>query len=138
MKGMGDFANRIDQNDPYLAQAIDIIPRHGEVTRTQYEDFVPNFLRAFENSARKGSYRTASRLLAMKRPDTFLCVCGPNIDAASDTMGFAKSLTLENYWERVVETIRLAEWYNAPQPSNRDRELWNFRAAMLDAIFYQP
>lgn len=138
MKGMGDFANRVDQNDRYLAQAIDIIPRHGEVTRPQYEEFAANFLKAFENSARKGSYRTASRLLAMKRPDTFLCVCGPNIDAASETMGFAKSLTLENYWERVVETIRLAEWYNAPQPGNRDRELWNFRAAMLDTILYQP
>lgn len=75
----------------------------------------------------------------MKRPDTFLCVCGPNVAAASEAMGFAKStVNLENYWDRVVQTIRLSDWYNAPQPSSRDREIWNFRAAMLDAILYRP
>lgn len=64
MRGLGDFANRIEQNDKFLAQAIDIIPRHGLVTQVHYEEFVSNFLRAFENSHRTGSYPTASRLLA--------------------------------------------------------------------------
>lgn len=39
MKGMGDFANRVAAKDEWLAHAIDSIPRHGEVTQTQYETF---------------------------------------------------------------------------------------------------
>lgn len=75
----------------------------------------------------------------MKRPDIFLCVCKPNKAGVSDAMGFAPStLDLENYWERVVETVRLSDWYNAPRPANKNREIWDNRVAMLDAIYYAP
>ena len=39
MGGMGVFANRVAEKDAFLAQAVDCIPRHGEATRDQYEDF---------------------------------------------------------------------------------------------------
>lgn len=47
-------------------------------------------------------------------------------------------LTLDNYWEWVIEPIRQAPWYNAPRPSGPDVEIWDARAAMLDAIYYVP
>lgn len=54
-------------------------------------------------------------------------------------MGFAKStLTLENYWERVIEVIQASEWYNVEKPEDRNGPLWECRAAMLDAILYRP
>lgn len=139
MRGMGDFKNRIDRNDIYLARALDGIAEQGEVTREQFQWFVENFRLAFRNSHRRGGVATASRLLAMKRPDTFLCICGPNIARASRAMGFSPStLDLDNYWDRVVEVVRLSEWYNAPRPHDEDRALWEGRVAMLDAIFYRP
>ncbi|MEA2859896.1 MAG: hypothetical protein QOC72_1935 [Methylobacteriaceae bacterium] len=139
MRGMGDFAKRIEENDQSLARALDGIPRSGEVTRAQYDRYCTLFRQAFAQSARTGSVPTATRLLAMKRPDTFLCVCKPNIAAASDALGFARTtLDLSNYWERVVEPIRLLTWYNAEKPEGRDSELWEARAAMLDALFYRP
>lgn len=140
MKGAGDFANRIEQNDKYLARAVDSIPRQGDVTREQYQRFLEDFERAFARSDRVGRVPTASRLLAMKRPDTFLCVCKPNIVRASATLGFARTtLSPGNYWERIVEPIRYAEWYSSPRPPNRiESEIWDARAAMLDAIFYDP
>ena len=139
MKGMGDFANRIDQNDEFLARAIDSIPQKGEVTQAHYDRFSDLFIQAFANSERVGGVATASRLLAMKRPDTFLCVCKPNIIAASEELGFAKStLSLKNYWDRVVKVIMLADWYNAEKPDGIDADLWEYRVAMLDAILYAP
>ncbi|MGO7790843.1 restriction endonuclease PLD domain-containing protein [Rhizobium ruizarguesonis] len=138
MRGMGDFANRIIQNDENLSSALDRIPRYGEVKREEYEQFCQFFVAAFAKSERVGGVPTASRLLAMKRPDTFLCVCKPNISRASKSMGFARTtLDLENYWERVVEVIRSSEWYNSPRPSGGASRLWDNRAAMLDTIFYE-
>jgi hypothetical protein len=48
------------------------------------------------------------------------------------------TLSLDNYWERVIEPIRQSPWYNADRPSGRDAELWDARVAMVDAIYYAP
>ncbi|MBW0159491.1 phospholipase D family protein [Sedimentimonas flavescens] len=138
MKGMGDFANRISEQDAFLARAVDCIPRHGEVTKAQFEDFCGLFLQAFAQSSRIGGVPTATRLLAMKRPDTFVCVSKPNLAGLSSALAFPKSsLQLDNYWDRVVEPIRLSFWYNTPRPKGKYAELWDGRAAMLDAIYYE-
>lgn len=91
MRGMGDFANRIEENDRYLARAVDSIPQKGDVERHHYDRFAEQFVKAFRNSSRTGGVPTASRLLAMKRPDVFLCVSKPNLTEAARQMGFAKS-----------------------------------------------
>lgn len=139
MRGMGDFANRIDENDIHLAQALDSIPQKGEVTKDHYGKFVTLFRKAFENSSRMGGVPTASRLLAMKRPDTFICICKPNIGEASHRMVFSRTmLELDDYWEKVIEVIRLSDWYHAEKPGGVDGEIWENRVAMLDAILYRP
>jgi hypothetical protein len=139
MRGMGDFANRIEENDRYLARALDSIPQKGVVQRDHYDRFAELFVKAFRNSHRTGGVPTASRLLAMKRPDVFLCVSKPNKTEAARRMGFAKStLTLENYWERVIEVLQASDWYNVDKPEDSDGPLWECRAAMLDAILYRP
>jgi hypothetical protein len=139
MKGAGDFANRIDANDSHLARAVDAIPMRGEVKQADYDRFCTEFIRAFSQSSRQGGVATASRLLALKRPDSFLCLCKPNIGGAAKQMGFAPStLALNNYWDKVVEVLRASEWYAAPRPTGADAVLWDNRAAMLDTIFYTP
>lgn len=139
MRGMGDFANRIEENDRSLARALDGIPLSGEVSRTQYERYCNLFRHAFSRSARTGGVPTATRLLSMKRPDIFICICKPNIVAAAKALGFARTtLDLDNYWERVIEPIRLSTWYNMDKPDHPDGELWEARAAMLDTLFYNP
>lgn len=137
MKGAGDFANRVAEKDTSLARALDCIPRHGDVTFAQYTGFCQHFLRAFKNSSRIGGVSTATRLLAMKRPDTFVCISNPNKTGLSDALAFPKSsLNLDNYWERVIEPIRISHWYTAPRPTDTYAELWDGRVAMLDAIYY--
>lgn len=74
MTGLGDFRNRILENDIHLSNALDFIPFTGVVTEDDYNGFSEEFILAFENSTRCGGVPTASRLLAMKRPDYFVCV----------------------------------------------------------------
>lgn len=137
MGAAGDFANRVADNDPSLARALDGIPLSGEVTRAQYDRYCTLFRRAFARSSRTGGVPSATRLLSMKRPDTFLCVCKPNVVAVAKALGFARTtLDLDNYGERVVEPIKLSVWYNADKPDHPDGELWEARVAMLDALFY--
>ena len=132
MKGMGDFANRVDQNDKYLALAIDCIPNKGEVSRDQYIKFVKLFRKAFRNSTRMGNVPTASRLLAMKRPDTFICLSKPNLREAADRMSFAPTtLDLDDYWDKVIEVIRLSDWYNSPKPTRQNGVLWDVRRQII-------
>lgn len=139
MRGAGDFMNRIAENDQSLASAVDSIPQKGEITRAHFDRFARLFVKAFDNSERVGGVATASRLLALKRPDVFLCISKPNRSAAAAELGFAKStLTLDNYWDGVVNVIRASDWYNSDKPEGPEGRLWEARAAMLDSIFYSP
>ncbi|MGB0411254.1 MAG: hypothetical protein ACPGFA_06685, partial [Pikeienuella sp.] len=140
MKGAGYFKNFIAKNSEPLGEAVDSIPLHGDVTRQNYEAFLDHFNKAFAGVDRKGGLPTASRLLAMKRPDIFLCVCKPNKRQISGRLEIKHTkLDLSNYWEWVVEPIRASVWYNAAQPNNKvGARIWDNRAAMLDTLFYDP
>lgn len=138
MQGSGSFTNLIAARDSRIAKAVDCIPRRGPITRADYDRFCELFTSAFADAARTGRYPTATRLLAMKRPDVFVCVNAGNKGSLAEALHFAPStLSLGNYWERVIEPIRLAQWYNAPRPEGRDAEAWDCRAALVDAIHYE-
>lgn len=139
MGGAGTFAELIGLEDGALAAALDAIPRRGDVTETQFNDYIAAFTAAFSNSSRVARLAPATRLLAMKRPDAFVCVNGGNTPGLAEALSFAPTtIKLENYWARVIEPIRQAPWYTSERPIGRDTELWDARVAMLDAIYYRP
>lgn len=139
MGGAGTFAELIGQLDTALADALDAIPKRGTVTEAQFNAFVAAFTTAFSEAPRTARLPPATRLLAMKRPDVFVCVNGRNTAGLAKALSFAPTtIRLDNYWERVIEPIQQAPWYNAPRPAGRDMELWDARVAMLDAIYYEP
>lgn len=136
MKGAGTFKNFINTNNQHLSDALDCIPPTGAVTEDDYNRFRVEFIQAFVSSTKKGGVPTASRLLAMKRPDYFVCVDSKNAKGLGADLGFPPSkLTLGNYWENVVEPITLATWWNASRPTDTHAEIWDARAAMLDVIY---
>ena len=138
MQGSGSFTNLIANQDEDIAKAVDAIPSRGLVTKADYDEFCELFTDAFANSARVGRHPTATRLLAMKRPDVFVCVNNGNTANLADALSFAPStLGLDNYWERVVEPIKMADWYNSKRPSGKQAEAWDCRAALVDAIYYE-
>lgn len=139
MGGAGTFAELIGQQDDAITAALDSVPRRGDVTESQFDAYVIAFTEAFSRSSRVARLGPATRLLAMKRPDVFVCVNSGNRIGLAEALSFAPTtLSLDNYWERVIEPIQQAPWFNEPRPTGRDMELWDARAAMLDAIYYSP
>jgi HKD family nuclease len=139
MFGHGDFMNLVNEKPEGLSVALDHIPLLGDTTKSQYEAFVADFRIAFKRKAHKGSYPVASRLLAMKRPDVFVAVNSQNRRGLCNALSAAHStLDLDNYWQRIVEPIRMSAWWLTSRPMGGiERRLWDCRAAMLDSIFYE-
>lgn len=92
--------------------------------------------------ARKGRVPTASRLLALKRPDYFVCVNSKNQNGLSADLGYHKTrLTIDNYWDWMVQSILDSCWWNSrrPRPGNANdwtSRRWDNRVAMLDSVYY--
>ncbi|MCW2349186.1 phospholipase D family protein [Sphingobium sp. B12D2B] len=141
MRGAGDFAGLVGTSEGAqgLAAAIDLIPARGEITRGHFDEFVVRFHEAFALRTRGGGIPTASRLLAMKRPDAFVCVDGANRRGLAQDLDFKPStISIKNYWERVIEPVRSAPWYQSPKPAGRrERQIWEGRVALLDIIYYE-
>lgn len=138
MKGAGYFHQAVNNNDENLSHALDHIPLQGAIARDFYDAYITDFIRAFPNG--RDGVGIASRLLALKRPDYFICFDSKNRDRLCEDFAIKKtSMTYDRYWEDIVSRITDSVWWNAPKPKKiQDRLIWNGRAAMLDAIFYDP
>lgn len=135
MRGAGVFHKKVSRNDANISRALDAVPLYGEVTKSQYQTFVSHFSKAFSNTW----VSPATRLLAMKRPDTFVCLDKKNRRNLCRDFGIKQSgMNLERYWEEVVERIRDSEWWLHPAPKNNDeRQVALARAAFLDSLYYE-
>jgi HKD family nuclease len=140
MGASGTFANLVIEAPTGLSHALDFIPLMGAVTQGDYDRYCKEFRAAFDQDGRVGGLPTATRLLAMKRPDAFVCIDSANRKDLCENFGVSPSTTnLENYWQRIIEPMHGDPWWRHPQPSNAaDAEIWLGRAALLDAIYYTP
>jgi len=135
MKGAGYFKQAINDNNPQVSAALAEIPLKGEVVQEHFDRYLARFRNAFERSG----IATATRLLAMKRPDYFVCLDSKNREKLCDDFDISKSVDLDDYWEKVIQRITDSNWWNSPEPQNEiERRVWNCRAAFLDVRFYDP
>lgn len=140
MGASGTFANLVINDPAGLSDALDCIPLLGVVTQGDYNRYCQAFLAAFDQDGRVGGLPPATRLLAMKRPDVFVCVDSANRKDLCENFGVSYSTTdLEKYWQRIIEPMHGDAWWRHPQPTKAaDAEIWLGRAALLDAIYYTP
>jgi len=132
MQAVGLFKQAIKDNNKGISLALDEIPLDGEISRDQYERFTDSFLKAFKRSG----MALASRLLAMKRPDTFVCVNNENREGLFQAFRLSPSRDAKAYWD-LIERVRASTWWKAPPPATGDeQDVWSARAAFLDALFY--
>lgn len=138
MKGAGYYHQAINENNEHISSALDEIPLQGIVTRDNYDAYVDEFVRAFPNG--RDGISIASRLLALKRPDQFVCLDSKNKTRLCKDFGIKQTgMEYERYWDDVVCRIMDSAWWNSPRPKQKEAgQVWLGRAAMLDAIFYQP
>jgi hypothetical protein len=132
MRWVGLFRRAIKENNEGISRALDEIPLDGEISQEHYQRFTDRFLKAFKRSG----MALASRLLAMKRPDTFVCVNNLNREGLFGAFRVSPSRDAETYWG-LIERVRACNWWRAPAPAEGDeRHVWAARAAFLDALFY--
>jgi hypothetical protein len=132
--GLGVYQNAFN-NTNVFAKAIDMIPLKGKVTKQQFDAYCKVFLSRWNNPL-----ASATRLLCIKRPDTFVCVDSKNKDRLCKAFGIPKnSLTLDTYWEKIVMRVREASWFNDEGSSHSPmvKKIKQYQVAMLDALYYE-
>lgn len=138
MKGAMTFGGLINKEHEAFSLALDEIPLTGQVTKRHYDSYIAEYLKAYPNGW--DGLATATRLLAVKRPDVFLCVDAQNKRKLAEDVGIVRAdqLDYERYWDEVVLRLMESPWWQSPEPSDpTEKAVWNARAAMLDAIFYE-
>ncbi len=135
----GDFANRINTNHELISLALEHIPLSGEILKENYDEYINLIVRAFEDASHKVKIPTASRLLALKRPDTFVCLNSKNITGLSKDFRFARTtLNFEKYWAEIIEPIRESNWFTSMRAYGEKGKIWDYRVALLDTVYYVP
>ncbi len=140
MQGAGRFMGIVSDNNAKLSKAIGHIPLSGPVSKDDYLRYIDLFCSSFKESKGHG-IATATRLLAMKRPDYFVCFDKANSKNIQEAFGIRRLYhqEYERYWDDVIERILDSSWWNARRPENEiEAEIWEGRAAFLDAVFYDP
>ena len=121
--------------EPCNPELLYKIPLEGVVTKQQFDAYCKVFLSRWNNPL-----ASATRLLCIKRPDTFVCVDSKNKDRLCKAFGIPKnSLTLETYWEKIVMRVRDASWFNDEGSSHSPmvKKIKKYQVAMLDALYYE-
>jgi len=138
MSAHGKYYNVLRDHYRVLAEAMEQIPVAGPVTRRDYDRYLSIFKSVpGASSSWKGM---GTRLLAMRRPDQFVCLDRANVRGICGYLGAAFStINLDNYWDNIIEQVRLTPWYRADMPKRpQEKQIWEGRTAMLDAIYYDP
>jgi HKD family nuclease len=137
MRGNGCFYQAVNKRNPHLSAALDLIPLDGAVNREHYVSYIKEFTKAFSDGKQRVSI--ASRLLALKRPDYFVCLDAKNNALLCKDFGIKKTdMTYDRYWDDIICRILDSAWWNEPKPTNKNEaRVWLGRSAMLDAIFYR-
>lgn len=141
MKGNGVFVNKIIENDILITKALSQIPLLGYITKNHFQNFLKYYDRCFEGTRLDGANKlsTATRLLCMKRPDTFICFDSKNKSKLCKDFGIVQSgMNYQRYWDDIIERIYDSEWWQNPYPKNeQELKVNDARAAFLDSLYYE-
>jgi HKD family nuclease len=127
------FKKKIKENDKNIFKALDQIPLSGQITKRHYDNFIKYFTQTFTGNC----IATATRLLCIKRPDTFVCFASKNRSALCKDFGIIQSkMDYERYWDDIVERVYDSDWWQNPNPRNDiEVKVSRARAAFLDRLY---
>ena len=135
MCAAGKFYEHIN-NNIHISNALDHIPTTGIVNKKDYDKFIEEFKLAFVDGG--DGIATASRLLAMKRPDYFICLNSKNRNGLRKDFNLSSNIRYEEYWNNLITIIIDSVWCSSScARDNSEKQIWQFRVAMLDIIYYQ-
>ena len=137
MRRAAEFKSAVTNRPAGISHALDAIPPTGPVSEVQYRSFV----RQFTEEVGKNPYRSAARLLAMKRPDVFFAISSKNnrLLAGDFAISNIGGMNFDRYWNEIATVIWTSEWWRRPEPINEaERRIVPYRAAFMDVMYYEP
>lgn len=144
-KGAKLFHMLLDTAPQKFDDALSFIPLTGDVTPSQYQDFVKAYRNIFSSytiekpNGEKAPLAPATRLLAMRRPDQFIALTASKIDALCQGLSIPKfnNFDFESYWQDMIGTIRTFAWWHQPEPTDeRELQLWKVRSLLVDLFLF--
>ncbi len=142
MKGAGEFHNLVNDDPQQLSDVLDLIPLEGEISK----DHFMTYMEAYLSIPKKVGLATATRLLAMKRPDIFMCLSSRNKCNLCEEFkikqdfGSNKNIDYNRYWEEIILRIQRSNWWDKEPDSfssAQESKTWKYRAAFIDSLFYE-
>lgn len=104
MGASGTFTSLLIEAPKGLSDTLDFIPLTGAHTQDDYDRYCKAFIAAFDQNGQIGGLPTATSLLAMKRPDAFVCIDLAKRKDLCENFGVSPSTTtLDNYWQRIID-----------------------------------
>jgi len=135
MSGNGYFHQAIKDNNKYVSAALDEIPLKELIDSSDYKRFLKIFKKAMPEQ--NNPIGTATRLLAMKRPDYFVCFNDANKDKLTEAFDVKKSISIEHYWDLIISQILDSVWWNDDSPKKGvELSAFNYRTAFLDNLYF--
>jgi hypothetical protein len=138
MRRATHFFEKVEKDAKAISSAISLLPKKGQaITKLDYEKFCEAMISASGYS--EDPIGIVTRMLAMIRPDYFLCITTQNKhEIAKDFRLKSNTLSLTNYWDLIIEPLIKSPWWQSPRPEGLAGKLWDYRVAMLDCLYYVP
>jgi hypothetical protein len=121
-----------------LSDALELIPMAGPVSKDDWEGYW-NALMTIAGEDGGIGRATATRLACVKRPDVFVPLNKKNEKKLAKLLDVkvAQIDSGTNYWDRVVEPMRMTPWWSSDRPhDDLQAQAWDRRGALLDALVY--
>jgi hypothetical protein len=137
MRRATSFYDKVDNHASDITRAMALIPpKVMPVTADDYYRFCDAMVKASGYS--DNPIGIVTRILAMIRPDYFLCVTSQNKQVLIKDFSIkSHELTIENYWDALVAPIIKSPWWNVSRPTDSNGKIWDYRVALLDCLYYQ-
>lgn len=121
-----------------LDEALAHIPLQGEVTQTDYQAFIVDYLKAFNGIDDTPTLAPATRLLAMRRPDVFTPFSASKSDVLCLALGVARlnNRDFARYWDDIVLNVQALPWFRQCLPADDFETLLTRYKALLPCWFY--
>lgn len=131
----GYFKEAVINKPEIITKALSKIPKQGEVHKIDYQ----NFVKEFKKISIQNELACATRMLCIWRPDYFINFNGKNKNSMCKELQVIKSkVNYETYWDLIVEPFIASDWSKQNKTISKSQlEIYNYRVALLDCIYYK-
>jgi len=140
-KSQKAFSQLFAEHSVKFINALSAIPHEGEITKQDYDNFVSQIGDIYQSHAleEKLTLTPITRLLSMKRPDTFVAMNSQKMEIYSAAFNLPRmnNQSFDDYWVFVNDIISNLAWAKSVLPEDEQEQItWSFRAILLDMFFF--